>query len=145
MGDAMQTEHPWAYHVMARGNCGDLVFRDDQDYPCFLHLLAQEYGRTGWRIHAYVLMPSHCHLLVETTAADPVAGIKSRAVPPPPRASVPSCFPGWICCADTNRSHTASPGTDGYQALLANVLAQANAPSRNEGPIPDGSVKLWRG
>ena len=62
--------------MMARGDYGDLVFQDDQDYTRFLHLLAEACSRSGWRIHAYVLMPSHCHLLVETAEADVVAGIE---------------------------------------------------------------------
>ena len=61
---------------MARGDYGEVIFRDDQDYTRFLHLLAEACSRSGWRIHAYVLMPSHCHLLVETTAADLVAGME---------------------------------------------------------------------
>ena len=52
MSDAMQTESPWAYHVMARSAYGDVVFRDDQDYTRFLRLLAEACGRTGWRMYA---------------------------------------------------------------------------------------------
>ncbi|MCX6924945.1 MAG: transposase [Verrucomicrobia bacterium] len=75
MSGAIQTESAWAYHVIARCEYGDLVFREDPDYTCFLQLLGEACRRSGWRIHAYVLMPSHCHLLVETTAADLVAGM----------------------------------------------------------------------
>jgi len=76
MSEVIHRESPWAYHVMARGNYGDVVFREDQDYTQFLHLMAEACGRSGWRIHAYVLMPGHCHLLVETTEADAVAGME---------------------------------------------------------------------
>ncbi len=33
-------------------------------------------GKTGWRIHAYVLMGNHYHLLVETPEANLAAGMK---------------------------------------------------------------------
>jgi REP element-mobilizing transposase RayT len=33
-------------------------------------------AKTGWRIHAYVLMGNHYHLLVETPEGNLVAGMK---------------------------------------------------------------------
>jgi len=32
----------------------------------FLHTLGQACERTGWRVHSYVLMGNHYHLLLET-------------------------------------------------------------------------------
>jgi REP element-mobilizing transposase RayT len=55
-----------AYHVMARGNQGQPIFRDDQDRKRFLDTLEESCERTGWLVHAYVLMGNHYHLLVET-------------------------------------------------------------------------------
>ena len=65
-----------AYHVMARGNQGDAIFQDDRDRRRFLETLAEACEKTGWRIHAYVLMANHYHLLVETPEANMVAGMK---------------------------------------------------------------------
>lgn len=65
-----------AYHIMNRGDQGDDVFRDDLDYRNFLKLLGDCSGRTGWRVHSYVLMPNHFHMLVETPSANLVAGMK---------------------------------------------------------------------
>jgi REP element-mobilizing transposase RayT len=64
------------YHVMARGNQGRAIYRDDQDRNRFLETLGEACAKTGWRIHAYVLMGNHYHLLVETPAANLVAGMK---------------------------------------------------------------------
>jgi len=64
------------YHVMARGNQGQPIFLDDKDRQCFLHTIGEVCGRTGWHIHAYVLMGNHYHLLLETPEANLVAGMK---------------------------------------------------------------------
>ena len=64
------------YHVMARGNQGQPVFRDDQDRRRFLETLGEAAEKTGWRIHAYVLMGNHYHVLVETPEGNLVAGMK---------------------------------------------------------------------
>jgi len=42
----------------------------------FLELLEEACGRTGWRVHAYVLMGNHYHLLIETPEANLVDGMR---------------------------------------------------------------------
>ena len=64
------------YHVMARGNQGRAIFHDDQDRRRFLETLGEACEKTGWRVHAYVLMGNHYHLLVETPEGNLVAGMK---------------------------------------------------------------------
>ncbi len=64
------------YHVMSRGNGRNLIFLNDRDRHAFLAALGEACERTGWRIHAYVLMPNHYHLLFETPEANLVAGMK---------------------------------------------------------------------
>ncbi len=64
------------YHVMSRGNRGAPVFADDVDRSRFLAALGQACARTGWRIHAYVLMGNHYHLLVETPETNLVSGMQ---------------------------------------------------------------------
>ena len=64
------------YHVMARGNHGQPIFRDDQDRRRFLETVGEACEKTGWRIDAYVLMGNHYHLLVETPEGNLVAGMK---------------------------------------------------------------------
>ena len=54
------------WHVMARGNDRQSIFGDDADREAFLEVLGRVVAATRWRVHAYVLMPNHYHLLVET-------------------------------------------------------------------------------
>jgi len=53
------------YHVIARGNRGLKVFRRDQDYRLYLKFLEEYKERYGFLLYAYVLMPTHTHLLIE--------------------------------------------------------------------------------
>lgn len=70
-------EYPGAvYHVMARGNGGDDVFVTDDDRKSFLFRLGQVCASHGWKIHAWVLMGNHFHLLLETPQANLVTGMK---------------------------------------------------------------------
>jgi REP element-mobilizing transposase RayT len=77
MARPLRIEYPGAtYHVMARGNQGNALFKDDHDRQRFLETLAEACAKTGWRVHAYVLMGNHYHLLIETPEANLVAGMK---------------------------------------------------------------------
>jgi putative transposase len=58
------------YHVTARGNERKDIFRDDADHFHFLELLGELAERFGLRVHAYVLMDNHYHLLAETPEAN---------------------------------------------------------------------------
>jgi putative transposase len=64
------------YHVLSRGNRQEAIFADDADRQVFLKTLGEACGRTGWQVHAYVLMPNHYHLLLETPEANLVAGMQ---------------------------------------------------------------------
>ena len=64
------------YHVMCRGNGGQAIFADDLDRGMFLDVLDEVCERCGWRIHAYVLMGNHYHVLLETPEPNLVAGMK---------------------------------------------------------------------
>ena len=57
------------YHLTARGNERQPIFRDRRDYQHFCELLAEAVERFRWRLHAYVLMKNHFHLMIETTDA----------------------------------------------------------------------------
>ncbi|MEM0897029.1 MAG: transposase, partial [Verrucomicrobiota bacterium] len=61
---------------MSRGNDGQAVFRSDRDRVVFLETLEEACERTGWEVHAYVLMGNHYHLLVVTPRANLVDGMK---------------------------------------------------------------------
>jgi putative transposase len=64
------------YHLMARGDGGKPVFEDDKDRYGWLDLMERTCGSFGWRVHAWVLMGNHFHLLVETPEPNLVAGMK---------------------------------------------------------------------
>ena len=77
MARPIRIEYPGAvYHVMARDNQGQAIYADDLDRQAWLQTLGQACEKTGWRVHAYVLMGNHHHLLVETPEANLVAGMK---------------------------------------------------------------------
>ena len=62
--------------MMARGDRGEPIYRDDPDRETFLATLADACEKTGWVVHAYVLMGNHYHLLLETPEPNLVAGMK---------------------------------------------------------------------
>jgi REP element-mobilizing transposase RayT len=64
------------YHVMARGNQGQGIFVDDLDRKVWLETVAEGWGKAGWKVHAYVLMGNHYHLLLETPEDNLVEGMK---------------------------------------------------------------------
>jgi len=77
MARAIRIEYEGAvYHVMARGNQGRPIYADDLDRERWLETLTEACGKTGWRIHAYVMMSNHYHLLAETPEGNLVAGMK---------------------------------------------------------------------
>lgn len=77
MGRAPRIEYDGAvYHVMCRGNRQEPVFRDNRDNEMFLDTLDEACGRCGWRVHAFVLMGNHYHLLLETPHANLVDGMR---------------------------------------------------------------------
>src|SRR5882724_2201219 len=61
---------------MARGNRREAIFRTDQDWQMFLQTLGEACTMTGWKVHAWVLMSNHYHLVIETPEANLVAGMQ---------------------------------------------------------------------
>jgi putative transposase len=53
------------FHVTARGNRRQQIFTDGVDGDRFLSDFADVVERSGWRCHAYCLMPNHYHLLID--------------------------------------------------------------------------------
>jgi putative transposase len=54
------------YHVTSRGNEQRNIFRVERDRQHFIELLAAWPEQFGTRLHAYILMNNHYHLMVET-------------------------------------------------------------------------------
>jgi len=77
MARKLRVEYTGAiYHVMNRGDRRELIFNDDTDRKLFMETLEEACEKTGWRIHAWCLMPNHFHLVLETPRANLVAGMK---------------------------------------------------------------------
>jgi REP element-mobilizing transposase RayT len=67
MARQARVEYPRAlYHAITRGNQRQKIFKDDRDRTKYLELLSRLKELHSFRIHAYVLMPNHVHLLVES-------------------------------------------------------------------------------
>lgn len=63
-------EFPGAfYHVITRGNNRQKTFIDEEDYKIFLDRLRLYKERFKFILYAYVLMPNHVHMLIETGEA----------------------------------------------------------------------------
>lgn len=67
MARALRIEYAGAlYHVTSSGDRGDPIVRTDADRDRFVELLEETAVKYGLRIHAWVLMNDHFHLLIET-------------------------------------------------------------------------------
>ena len=54
------------YHVLNRGNYRSWIFEDDGAKASFEKALFEACERSGWILHAYVVMGNHYHLALET-------------------------------------------------------------------------------
>jgi REP element-mobilizing transposase RayT len=61
---------------MNPGDRRERIFMDDADHQRFVDTLGEACAKTGWQVHAYVLMPNHFHWVVETPQPHLVAGMK---------------------------------------------------------------------
>jgi putative transposase len=64
------------FQVTTRGVFRRLVFADDADRRTFLRLLALVIRRYRWECHAFCLMGTHYHLVVETSIEQLSAGMQ---------------------------------------------------------------------
>lgn len=58
------------FHLIQRGNNRQACFFADEDYRSYLDWIAEYAGKTDCRIHAYVLMTNHVHLLLSADRAE---------------------------------------------------------------------------
>ena len=61
---------------MVRGDGGQFIFNDDSDALLFLKWLGEVCESHGWKVHAWVLMGNHFHLLLETPEPNLISGMK---------------------------------------------------------------------
>ncbi len=60
----------YPHHVIQRGNNRQPIFASAADYEMLLALLAENAGKFGVALHAYVLMSNHFHLLATPESAE---------------------------------------------------------------------------
>ena len=77
MSRPVRIEFPGAhYHVTSKGTNEQAVFLDDEDRAVFLNVLEGVVTRFEWRVHSYVLMSNHYHLVVEVPDANLSKGMR---------------------------------------------------------------------
>jgi putative transposase len=63
----IRIQGPGYFHVFTRATGAGALVVDDSDRRLVVHLLAITSERLGWLLHAYCVMTTHYHLVVETT------------------------------------------------------------------------------
>jgi len=61
---------------MNRSDRRERIFMDDADRRRFVETLGEVCAKTGWQVHADLLMPNHFHRVLETPQPNLVAGMK---------------------------------------------------------------------
>jgi len=76
MARKLRLEFPGAcYHVINRGNYRTHIFKSEGAKAAFEDCLFEACAKSGWVLHAYVLMSNHYHLALETPEGNLVAGM----------------------------------------------------------------------
>jgi putative transposase len=98
-------------HVVQRGNNRLPCFLDDEDRARYRQLLREALLASDCRLHAYVLMDNHVHLLVTPPRAGAIGQLMQRlgrrstpATAAPARCGKAATRPAWsipptTCCA----------------------------------------------
>ncbi|MBI2496555.1 MAG: transposase [Opitutae bacterium] len=77
MARKLRLEFPGAvYHVINRGNYRAYVFKSAGAKQAFEECLFAACARSGWLLHAFVIMGNHYHLALETPQGNLVAGMQ---------------------------------------------------------------------
>lgn len=62
-------------HIIQRGNNRQACFYADEDYRFYLDWLHEHAAKTSCRVHAYVLMTNHVHLLISAEQQEAVGAL----------------------------------------------------------------------
>ena len=77
MARKLRLEYPGAlYHIINRGNYRRWIFDSSATRTAFEACLFEGCERSGWLLHAYVIMGNHYHLAVETPEGNLIAGMQ---------------------------------------------------------------------
>jgi REP element-mobilizing transposase RayT len=55
------------FHAFSRAVFQNVIFTDPADYQEFMEILGPTQRGFDWRVHAFCLMPTHFHLVLDTT------------------------------------------------------------------------------
>ena len=124
------------YHLLCRGDRREAIFQGEEDRGNFLETLGQSSARHGWRVHAYVLMSNHYHLLVETPQANLVRGMHWFQATYTMRYNRRHHLSGHVF-AGRYKSLLIDPEEEGYFATVSDYihLNPARAGLTGEGPL----------
>ncbi len=64
-----------AHHIIQRGNSRQVIFFEDADRRFFLGALGEALAAHDCRLHAYVLMTNHIHLLITPGGEASIGGL----------------------------------------------------------------------
>lgn len=119
-------------HIVQRGNNRLPCFLDDGDRLRYLHLLHEALQATGCKLHAYVLMDNHVHLLITPPAAGRIGQLMQRLG----RLTDDPASYRWSSCP-------ASLGQRGHSALTPHPcwLAPVNDPLERSNAYRARSMK----
>ena len=77
MARKLRLEFPGAcYHVINRGNYRADVFASEKTKAAFVSCLFEACAKSGWVLHAFVVMRNHYHLALETPKGNLVTGMQ---------------------------------------------------------------------
>jgi putative transposase len=65
----------FTYHIINRGNNGQAVFHDEDDFAKYLGLLMRYKEKFVFKIYAYCLMSNHVHIIIQPTQANTLSKI----------------------------------------------------------------------
>lgn len=66
------------FHVFSRTNSGDRAFLDQKDHGRFLEYLEKYAALFSFRVHAWCMMPTHFHILLESTNRPAISELMRR-------------------------------------------------------------------
>jgi len=76
MARKLRLEFPGAcYHVINRGNYRTALFQTAGARAAFEACLFEACAKSGWLLHAFVIMRTHFHLAIETPGGNLVSGM----------------------------------------------------------------------
>mgnify|MGYP000887075047 CR=1 FL=1 len=105
------------HHVMNRGARHEPILATDDAKHMFLELLADLPQRFGIRVHGYVLMPNHYHLMLETVTGELPRAMRHLGGEFARRLNTELHWDGPVC---KGRYRNRIVGTDSYwRHLLA--------------------------